>query len=120
MPRQLIDRILLRAQNQIFDVSAERAEFFFDSRAEGKKIDVQNGVIKRYVFLFRISEERLQRLFADAAARNVHHAHDRFVVVRVGGKPQISENVFDFFALEEFESAENFVRNSVLCKLLLV
>src|SRR5262249_50503716 len=60
----------------------------------------------------RVVANDVQRLRADAARGQIHHAFERRIVTTAGDEAQIRERIFDFRALEEPQTAVHTLRNA--------
>ena len=93
---------LLRAlDDQLFEQGAEGAHPLLGSGVEGEQVDVEHGVVHGEVVVGGVRLERLHRLGADAALRDVDDAGDRLAVKGVVDHAQIGEQVLDLLALVE-------------------
>ena len=117
---ELVHRHRLRFEDDLLEICPEGAQFCLRAAADAQFVMIEHGVEERDVLARGIVVERVERAFADPAARDVDDARDRLAVKGIARDAQIGKDILDLLALEEFEAAEHLVGDAVLGKFLLV
>ena len=99
--RQLVDE-LEEAVHRSFGLGTQRA----------CRYTMRRGLPQRCRRGLGLVADHVQRLGADAARRQVHHALERGIVGAAGNQAQIRQRVLDFGALEEAQAAVHAIRNA--------
>ena len=71
------------------------------------------GVVQAGIHLVRRGLQVFQRTGANAAGREIDHAQEGRVVVRIAEQAQVGQRVLDFLALEEAQAAIDLVRHTL-------